>query len=328
MSQRTDEYFRGVPLKPYDLLREGLTVFVIIALIVIALAGIFSSPDYPPVRSEDVANLQPIAFLKTSASFLAGTSGLDGYGPPYTNDPASAQRVFGIAPANWFGVRIPIDPAQDFVLTPLERASALEPALGEALQTYKNAAADQQAAWMKAYLDALDNAQVQNGQVQLGAGDYGPVATMMDGMLRLGRGGLLEGALESSARLPYTLDFTRSLLFFQDDVDASVASSLDMTGDQWGISHETGNYPGAWWLWPYTFLYQVPSIAASDNADLLIGLAMMVIFLLLVLTPFLPVWKRVPRWLHVYRLIWRDWYHARRGVGQGVQKDGASSSSS
>jgi hypothetical protein len=324
MSQRTDEYLRGVPLMPYDLLREGLTALLIVALVVVALAAIFSSPDYPPVRSEDVARLQPVAYLKTSASFLAGTSGIDGYGPPYTNDTANAQSVFGLAPASWFGVRIPLDPAQDFVLKPLGHAAALDPALNDALSSYTDASSDQQAAWVKAYLAALDTAQVQNGEVKLGSGDYGPVAVMMDGMLRLGRGGLLEGALESDAHLPYSLDFTRSLLFFQDDVDANVASSLDMTGDQWGVSHETGGYPGAWWLWPYTFLYQVPFIAVSDNADLLIGLIMLVIFLLLVFTPFIPFWRRVPRWLRAYRLIWRDWYRDH-GEGRPEAQPGGSS---
>jgi hypothetical protein len=322
MSQRTDEYLHGVPLMPYDLLREGLTVLLILALVVAALAAIFSSPDYPPVRSEDVARLQPIAFLQTSAGFLAGTSGIDGYGPPYTNDTANAQRVLGLAPANWFGARMPLDPAQDFVLKPLARAAELDPALSGALHTYTSAARDQRGAWVNAYLAALDAAQAQDGEIKLGPGDFGPVATMMDGMLRLGRGGLLEGALASSARLPYSLDFTRALLFFQDNVDSKVASSLDMTGAQWGISHETGSYPGAWWLWPYTFLYQVPFIAASDNADLLVGLIMLLIFLLLVLTPFIPLWKRVPRWLRVYRLIWRDWYLEQHGAKQGARSGG------
>jgi len=227
--------------------------------------------------------------------------------------------VLGLAPANWFGVRVPLDPAQDFVLKPLARAAALDPALSGALKAYTSASPDQQAAWVDAYLGALDGAQVQDGEVKVGQGDFGPVAALMDGMLRLGRGGLLEGALASSARLPYGLDFTRSLLFFQDKVDSNVASSMDMTGGQWGISHETGNYPGAWWLWPYTFLYQVPFIAASDNADLLVGLLMMLIFLLLVLTPFIPLWKRLPRWLGVYRLIWRDWYLNQRGAKQGAR---------
>jgi hypothetical protein len=109
-------------------------------------------------------------------------------------------------------------------------------------------------------------------------------------------------------RLPYSLDFTRSLLYFQDDVYNNVAQKLDLTGTQWGISYETGNYPGSWWLWPYTFLYQIKPIASSANADLVVGVVMLVIFLIIMLMPFIPGLNRLPHWLKVYRLIWRDWY--------------------
>jgi hypothetical protein len=308
MSQRSDTNLRGIPLKPYDLLREGLIAFGVVALVVVVLAIVFSSPDYPPVRGQDVAQRQPIAYLKTSANFLVGNSGVDGYGPPYTPDTANAQQVLGIAPANWFGVTIPLDPAQDFVLKPLSRVATLNKDVASALQTYQAATPDQQQAWVKAYLDALDKATVANEQVQVPNGDYGPLGIMMEGMLNLGKAGLLEGALESNSRLPYTLDFTRSLLFFQDDVDGSVADSLNMLGEQWGISHETGNYPGAWWLWPYTFLYQIPPLSTSDNADLQVGLIITVLFLVMLFAPYIPVINRLPRWLGFYKLIWRDWY--------------------
>jgi hypothetical protein len=309
MSKRTDEYLRGVPMKPYDLLREGLIVLGIIGAIVVVLAVIFGSPDYPTVRSEDVAKQQPVEYLRTTANNLAGNSSIDGYGPPYTSDTANAQKILGIAPANWFGRTTPIDPAQDFVLKPLERVAQLNPDVATALQTYQDASPSQQQAWLNAYLSALDTATVNaDGQVVLPDGDYGPVKTLMNGMLDLGRAGLLEGALESNARLPYSLDFTRSLLYFQDDVYSNVAQKLDMTGTQWGISHETGKYPGAWWLWPYTFLYQIKPIASSASADLVAGVLMTLIFLVMLFLPFIPVLNRLPHRLKVYRLIWRDWY--------------------
>jgi hypothetical protein len=138
------------------------------------------------------------------------------------------------------------------------------------------------------------------------------VPALMQGMLDLGRAGLLEGALDSGARAPFTMDFTRSLLFFQDDVDHSVAENLNMLGEQWGISNETGPYPGAWWLWPYTFLYQIPPMSTSPNADLQVGVIATVVLLVLLFLPFIPILNRTPRWLGVYRLIWRDWY-ARKG---------------
>jgi hypothetical protein len=308
MSKRTDAYFRGIPMKPYDLLREGLIVFVIVAVVVVVVSAVLSSPDYATVRGEDVANRQPIAFLKTSADILAGNSSIQDYGPPYTSDTENAQNIVGIAPANWFGVRDRIDPMQDFVIEPLRRVAVLNEGVASALSTYEAASSDQQQGWLDAYLSALDEATVVNGDVRVPSGDYGPVPTLMNGMLDLGRAGLLEGALESSDKLPYTLDFTRSLLYFQDDVYAGVAEKLDLLGEQWGISHETGRYPGAWWLWPYTFFYQVRPMSSSDSADLQVSGIMIGVFLLLLLLPFIPVLNRVPRWVPVHRLIWRDWY--------------------
>jgi hypothetical protein len=308
MSRRSDENLRGIPMKPYDLLREGLIVFTLLLVLVFVLAILLGSPDYPTVRSEDVAKRQPSAFLKTSAGILAGNSSLQDYGPPYTPNNANAQRIFGIAPASWFGVANPIDPAQDFVLKPLERAAVLDPDLTQALQDYRIATPDQQLAWANAYLAALDHASVENGQIQTPKGDYGPMEVLMNGMLALGRAGLLEGAIESNARLPFELDFTRSLLFFQDDVDHSVAGTLDMLGGVWGISHETGPYPGAWWLWPYTFFYQISPMSASPNGDLQVAVIITLIFLITLFTPFIPVLNRLPHWLGVYKLIWRDWY--------------------
>jgi hypothetical protein len=313
MSKESDAYLQDVPMKPYDLLREGLIVFAVIAAIVVVLAAVFRAPDYPTVRGEDVALHQPIAYVRTAANILAGNSSIEGYGPPYNSaDAGNAQKIAGIAPADWFGVTYPIDPAQDFVLKPLSRASVLNKDISSALQTYQSATADQQQAWLKAYLAALDQATVHEGHVQLPAGEFGPVTVLMNGMLELGRAGLLEGALESGSQNPFTLDFTRSLLYFQDDVDHSVAATLDMLGEQWGVSHETGRYPGAWWLWPYTFLYQIPPMSTSDNGDLQVGVIMSVLFLFLLFVPFIPPVNRIPRWLGFYKIIWRDWYQSGR----------------
>jgi hypothetical protein len=320
MSQRSEANLRGISMKPYDLIREGLIVLLVWVVIIFILAIVFSSPDYPTVRGEDVAKRQPIAYLKTSANILAGNSSVQDYGPPYTSDIANAQQLFGVAPANWLGVTIPINPPQDFVLKPLGRVAILNQEVASALQTYEAAIPDQQQAWLNAYLAALDEATVVNGQVHIPDGDYGPVTALMNGMLELGRAGLLEGALESSARLPFTLDFTRSLLFFQDDVDHSVAETLDMSGDRWGVSHETGPYPGAWWLWPYTFWYQIPPMSTSPNGDLQVVTIVLVIFLATVFTPFIPILNRLPRWLGVYKLIWRDWYNRTADSEQGVDQ--------
>jgi len=314
MSNRTEEYLKDIPMKPYDLLREGLIVLGLATVVVVILAAVFRSPDYPTVRGEDVANLEPIAFLQTSADILAGNHGVQDYGPPYTSDSENAQSLLGVAPANWFGATIPVDPTEDLVLRPLQRVAILNSDVANALQEYQAASPDEQQTWVTAYLDALDEATETNGEVSIPPGDYGPVPTMMNGMLALGRAGLLEGALDSGSGLPYSLDNTKSLLFFQDDVDAAVAETLDMKGDQWGVSNETGRFPGAWWLWPYAFLYQIPPMSSSPNADLQAIAIAFAAFLLLLLLPFIPIIRWLPRHLGIHRLIWRDWYRRSENV--------------
>jgi len=298
----------AVPTKPYDLLREGLVVLAGVTALVLVLSLVFSSPDYSTVRAEDVATRQPLAFLQTSADILAGEHSIQTYGPPYTSNKQDAQDVLGVSPADVTGVTDHIDPERDFVLTPLSRAAELNDDVAKALSTYEAASLAQRQDWVAAYRSALKDATVNGNSVEVPEGAYGPVGTMMQGMLSLGRSGLLEGALEANKQQPFTLDFTRSLLFFQDNVYAGVANKLDMTGSDWGITHETGRYPGAWWLWPYTFLYQIAPFSTSPNADLLIGIVMTLAFVALLLTPFIPLVNRAPRWLRIYRLIWRDWY--------------------
>jgi hypothetical protein len=119
--------------------------------------------------------------------------------------------------------------------------------------------------------------------------------------------------------LPFTLDPTRSLLFFAGNVDASVAEKLDLKGDQWGLIHETGPYPGPWWLGVYTLWYKVPRLSASPSIRLIAGTLSIALFLVLVFLPFIPVLNRVPRWIPVYRLLWRDWY---RRLGDTSEEDG------
>jgi hypothetical protein len=308
MSPEKEAYFRKIPTKPYDLIKEGLIVLAILTAIVLILAGVLSSPDYPTLRAQDVAEKQPVAYLSTCANILAGNISIQDYGPPYNSDTGNAQRIAGIAPADWFGVTIPLDPPQDFIIKPLERASLIDDTLILLLSEFKQATTEQQQAWLTNYMSGLEEATMAGSVVQIPVGEYGPVYLLMDAMLRIGKAGLLEGALESSARLPFELDFTRSLLFFQDDVYAGVADSLDMLGDQWGVSNETGNYPGAWWTWPYAFLYQIPPMSTSDNADIQAIAIITGAFMILFFWPFIPGLRKLPKFLLVNRLIWRDWY--------------------
>jgi hypothetical protein len=308
MSAQSEANLKGIPTKPYDLLREGLIVFAVVAVVIVVLAAFLGSPDYPSVTAKEVAQKQPVAFLQLVTDYFSGNSDMQTYGPPYTNNPENAQTFLGIAPADIFGVTIPIDARKDFVMKPLASVAQLDPAVKAALAQFESAAATQQAAWIKTYTAALDKAQVAGQNVELPAGDYGPVPVLMTGMLDLARAGLLEGAMNSGSTVPYAFDNTKAILFLQGDIEDQIAGKLDMQGGQWGIGHETGNYPGAWWLWPYTFLYQIPAIGNSPNADALVGGIMGLFFLVLIFLPLIPVLNRLPHWLKVYRVIWRDWY--------------------
>ena len=327
MSAQSEANLKGIPTKPYDLLREGLIVFAFVAVLTIVLAAIFSSPDYPAVTIKEVAQKQPIAYLQMVTDYFSGNSDLQTYGPPYTKNPENAQTFLGIAPANIFGVTIPIDAQKDFVITPLEGIAKMDPGVKTALDQFQAAGDKQQQAWIKNYSDALDKAakdeesgahqstttKAETGKdtastLNLPTGDYGPVSVLMQSMLTFARAGFMAGALNTTSTSPYAFDNTKALLFMAGDVESDVADKLDMQGGEWGIGHETGNYPGAWWLWPYTFLYQIPAIGNSPNADALVGGIMGILFLVLIFLPLIPVLNRIPKWLKVYRVIWRDWY--------------------
>jgi hypothetical protein len=84
------------------------------------------------------------------------------------------------------------------------------------------------------------------------------------------------------------------------------------------MMNSAGLYPGQAWLWLYTFWYQVPTGPYNGpNADIAVWLTMAILTLLLIVFPYLPGLNRLPRYLGVHRLIWRDHYaqlerHAER----------------
>ncbi len=225
-------------------------------------------------------------------------------------------KVWGFAPATVLGVTRPIDAQKDMIIAPLERVAVLNKDVATALTAWKAASDDKQKAWTKAYSDALDKAQEDSGGIKVAAGDYGPVPVMMYGMLALAQAGLLEGALNASDQLPYVLENTKAMLFFVESTDTDTAGTLDMQGQQWGITHEVGNLPGPWWLWPYAIWYQLPKLKDDPNADVIVGTIMVVFFLLLLLAPFIPVLKHLPKWIPIYRIIWRDWYAQKESRGR------------
>ncbi len=312
MSELSDKNLQGIPMKPYDLIREALMVLGGILIVVLFLAAFWGFPgrNYWPLTIKEVATKAPVAFLKRTISYFDGTSGLQTYGPPYTHDNENAQHIGPVCPACWAGVVFPLNAKEDLVMQPLKQIAQLDPSIAKALATYQEAGSKQQMAWDTAYTTALDKAQVKNGHVILPVGNYGPVPILMNGMLKFARAGLLEAALTYNTNpklAPYETDYTRALLYLGGNIMNTVATHFHEQGYQWGMTHMAGPWPGAWWLWSYSFWYQIP-LANSPSADLINFLIFVGILLLGITVPFNPLLRRIPYLIPVYRVIWRDWY--------------------
>jgi len=303
---------------PYDIIKEGTIALVVVSLLVVGLAILFGSPDDPAVTLKEWSTAQPVDFATTALSELNGTSGVAGYGPPY-NTAQDGQKIGPFPVAKWVGVHIPVDTAQDFVLMPLTTLPDV-PALTSGLRLWSAASEMQKTVWLDAY--AKGTMSFANGKITDTATGAGPVPLFITELTSMARTGALDADLIAGHGY-YTTDYTKPLLFLSDGQwFPSIAANDHLSGDQWGMMNELGNYPGQAWLWLYTMWYQVPPYSTSwaDNADAMVWATMMVLTALLALLPFIPGLRSIPRWTRVYRLIWREHYRAT------AQESGATSS--
>jgi len=297
--------------REYDIVKEFVIAVVLVGALTLVLALVFSSPDDPSLTLKTWATAAPSDFVSTVVSELAGTSTSAGYGQPYNNTPDAAQKLGPLQLQKWAGVRIPVDSAQDFVIGPLKSLPQSD-ITSAALNAWTGASADQQAKWAGNYSDAI--AKVPDGDyTKVASGDYGPVPVLAAAELAAAEGGSLDGVVAAQGKF-YQTDYTFSLLFLADGsyLEAQ-ARAQHLGGDQWGMMNETGSYPGQSWLWLYTFWYQVkpfsdPNTTVGANADAYVWALMMLLTLGLVLVPFIPGLRSVPRWIPLHRAIWRVYY--------------------
>ena len=296
--------------RPYDILKEAAIALGVVLALAVVLTIVFSSPDDPPSTIKAWSRTAPVDFVTTAATELDGSSGTGSYGPPYNHN-ASGQRIAFIHLAKWLGVSHPINTAQDFVLAPL-RSLTNQPALQKAVSTYEAAPAKTQTGWTSAYETALAKASATpSGAIAVKAGSYGPLPRMMGSLLTFAQSGGLDGALLTSKQF-YATDYTKPLLFMADGgVLTNRAQAQHLLGEQWGLMNETGSYPGQTWLWLYTFWYQIKPFSTSANADILVLAVMGVLTIGLLLVPFIPGLRDIPRRIPIYKLIWRDHYRDR-----------------
>jgi hypothetical protein len=313
------------PWRRYDIIKEGVIAIVVVSLLTVLLAGVFSSPDEPQLTFQGWASSAPDNFYATAVQELAGTSGSASYGPPY-NTAGDGIAVGPLAPQKWFGVTHPVDSANDFVITPL-RTEVQAAAVVRALTTWDGASADQQTAWATAYDTALTDAGGDPKAVP--NGDYGPVPELARGLTDMAAAGALDGLLASLGAF-YQTDFTKPILFLGDGSYLDdAASAANLQGNTWGMMNETGSYPGQAWLWLYSFWYQIPQFN-SDNpddyltshADAIIFYIMALLSLGLIFLPYIPGLRSIPRWIPLHRLIWRDFYRTQAQSRPGTTTRG------
>jgi Cytochrome b(N-terminal)/b6/petB len=312
--------WRG-PSRRYDILKEGAIAAVIVLALTLGLAGVLSSPNVPPVTIGTWARLAPADFLATAASELNGTSETATYGPPYNNQNGSVQKLL-FSPQIWFGVTQPVNAAQDFVIGPLTTLATADPEIAGPLAAYKAAPAAQQLKWANAYATAVLKVKFVKGVPVVPAASYGPVPVLMAGELTLARSGALDTDLLAQQPF-YGTNLTKPLLFIEDgSYFASKATAMGLTGSQWGVMNETGSYPGQPWLWLYTLWYQVPGWTNSANIDMIAIYMTGLATILLLLVPFIPGLRDVPRLIPVHRLIWRtrDYPAPSSGPGPGLDR--------
>jgi hypothetical protein len=187
--------------RPYDLVKEMIISFLIVAFLAFALAILFASPDPKPVTLQQWATQSPKDFLGTTLREVTYQSLTAQYGPPYqpaSQQSGSTQSIGPISPETWFGAYFPVDTYQDFVAGPLSQIPG-NPAVA-AMQQWDSASASQQKAWATAYAAALGQAPdtFANTIYAVPEGNYGPLADIMSNQYKLAQSGGLDNSLRQN----------------------------------------------------------------------------------------------------------------------------------
>lgn len=309
----------------YDIVKEGAIAVGVISLLVLALSAFLGSPNEPALTLQGWAKTVPDNFYATTVGELAGTTESAGYGPPY-NTGGDGQAIGPINPAQLMGVRIPVDPAQDFVIEPLSHQQQ-PAAVALALKAWKSASGDKHNAWATNYDTALNDPAGADGDAsKVPAGDYGPVPALAAGVTAMAQSGALDGVLPAPGQF-YNTDNTKQILFLGDgSYMDDKATAAHLQGNTWGMMNEPGGYPGQTWLAPFSFWYQLPvfnseaesgfAATLTANGDIYIFTIIGIFMLALLTLPFIPGLRDIPRWIPIHKLVWKHYYRdnaARQG---------------
>jgi hypothetical protein len=252
------------------------------------------------------------------------------YGPPFNQTTGASQQIAGIKPAEIakaiFGLTLPINTASDFVLAPVSQLAApSNPAVAAAVSRYEAAGGDlssgaaadeiassQQMTWLSNYAKALSasSARVTPTSIAVQPGNYGPVPAIIAAELAIASNGSLDGYFQGSQQLS-TNTYLGTMFFSDGTLWATIAQAQGVLGSQWGVMNELWNFPGQVWLGLYSGMYQIPALnpPSNHNLDLDVGLLMILSgFLLPMFLPWIPVINRIPRWIPLYKIIYRTYY--------------------
>jgi len=319
-SEREARYARKWqgPERHYDIIKEASIAFVVVLVLTVLLAIVFSSPDTPPITIQAWAKAQPAGFTDIALTELNRTSNSATYGPPYntSNNPAtdSVQYLGPISVQKFFGVKFPINTARDFVLDPLSTLPG-DPSLHAAIRTFEQAPIAVQDAWVARYQKAMTPLPLSATRLPSHVAGSGPVPTLMHALLGMAQSGALDAQLLTHSSF-YTTNYTKPILFIGDSWKAQhgasywgeIVTSQHLAGSQWGVMNETGSWPGQPWLWLYTMWYQIPPMSVSGNGDVEVLAIMTVLSLALLLVPLIPGLRSIPEKIPLHRAIWRRYY--------------------
>jgi hypothetical protein len=336
------------PERRYDLIAEGTVAVIIVAVLCIIAAILWGSPDggltYPKAPASPAGQAfsarywdtnDPSDLAQTAVQELLGATTTATYGPPFNTTTGASQEIIGIQPAEIakaiFGLTLPVNTASDFVLAPVSQLVAPgNPVAAAAIRLYKaaggdlspgapagNVASARQATWLNNYAKALAKpaAKFTPTSVTVPPGNYGPVPVIIKAELLIADNGSLDGYFQGSDQQLST-NTTDATMFFSDgSLWENIATAQGVAGDQWGVMNELWNFPGQVWLWLYAGMYQIPALNPSGNSnlDLDVGLLMILFgFLLPMFAPWIPGINRIPRWIPLYKIIYRQYYRSTR----------------
>ena len=294
---------------PERLVRHVFWKYPIIAVVLLALVAVLAasvgSPNYPRDTIAGATKDNP------GGAVLAFTQEMDG-----TSSSSGNAQEFGVG-----------DPGQTFVLNPLRAAAPLIGPISEpnlptlsasdiqnGIATYDAASSDQQMRWASNYDKALGTITAGGGgdmeegiaspdYTKIGTlkGDFGPVPVLVEADLHLAEHGYLEQYLES-VNPGHSYHLVNIWLYDHPNM-LNTAVDQGLTDDQWGMVKERGFSVGPWYLFvPAVFHVYFPA-GVTGPGFVLWNLLFAAILLFFV--PLVPGVRDIPRYLKLYRFIYR-----------------------